>query len=1021
MAKLFVSYSRKDSVAARKLIEAFKSMGQEVWVDWEAIPPAVDWLEQIFRGIEEADAFIFMISPDSIASEVCKVEIGRALQNNKRIIPIVLRDVNPKDTLEDIRKLNWTFIRETDNLEEGLAKVKTAIELDLDWLEEHRRLQVRALEWHRRKDPSLLLRGRDLRNARHMMQTYTSKDPIPTELQTKYIEFSERTERTRNIVVILTAITLVILIALTFVAVDQSNAAQAQRNVAQSKATEANSNRILAEQNAMTSQANANVASTQRAIANENAVKAENAQKLAEAQRSAARAQIYQSRPGELYTSTLLAIDSMERAQSAEAEEIIRRNISLLPLPVAQVSQGGKINALAFNQDGSKFVTASADGTACVWNVKDGTKLFCTPSGQPSINAAAFSPDGSIIMMGDQSGLIQILDTVTGDVQHVYQRSRSKSGSLQFVDVRNGGAQNAQNPAIPVLSLQFRPPISRQIAVAYEDGEIPVFDPKTGSISSPLSTVSKPNAFGFSPNGNLLAAGNEDGRVSVWNLSSNQIMTPTSHRKGVLAMAFGGGNKLATSGNDNSVAMISLASGKELFRLSTQSPVRDLAFSPDGTWLVTVADDHRIRIWDTEDGQELLGMSQDGAVTRVAISPDGKWIATTGDDKTTRVWDAVTGTEIFQIPLSASGAELSFSNDGRYLVSTDQNGAINIWDMSQLAARLEAIPFKGALNSAQYSPSGEQLAVSGKNGIWLLSPNAESGLISRPQDTPTLPFKSIVDNLAFSPDSKYLGISTSGKEMAIYDNIARRFLTQNPVASLLKSIAFSLNNQQFIASDVSGNIQAMSLSNAQLIQDPGQEYPKASSLAASPKFLAFGSKDKISLMNANRDRGALTLDALGGNTMIALSQDGTWLASTDDTGKIQIWKYQNGNFTSMPSLLKEQASSMSFNPKRSLLAVAAAKNAYLIDPSSGTEIARISFRDPVTSVSFSADGKYLTTTSSNVLQLWELSKIQQIKSDQLIEAACSRLTKNFSQAQWQAFFGNDQAYKQLCDKLPVPQ
>ena len=78
MAKLFVSYSRKDSVAARKLIEAFKSIEQDVWVDWESIPPAVDWLEQIFRGIEESDAFIFLISPDSIASEVCKVEINRA-------------------------------------------------------------------------------------------------------------------------------------------------------------------------------------------------------------------------------------------------------------------------------------------------------------------------------------------------------------------------------------------------------------------------------------------------------------------------------------------------------------------------------------------------------------------------------------------------------------------------------------------------------------------------------------------------------------------------------------------------------------------------------------------------------------------------------------------------------------------------------------------------------------------------------------------------------------------------------
>src|SRR5215216_4761130 len=235
MAKLFVSYSRRDSVAARKLIEAFKSINQDVWVDWESIPPAVDWLEQIFRGIEEADAFIFMISPDSIASEVCKVEINRAAQNNKRIIPIVLRDVQPKDAPENIRKLNWTFIREGDNFEEGLAKVKTAIELDLDWLEEHRRLLVRSLEWHRRKDPSLLLRGRDLRNARHMLATATAKDPIPTDLQRTFIQYSQRSERNRMIAWVATGVAVVIMAILSYTAIIQKN-----------RATE---NAILANQN----------------------------------------------------------------------------------------------------------------------------------------------------------------------------------------------------------------------------------------------------------------------------------------------------------------------------------------------------------------------------------------------------------------------------------------------------------------------------------------------------------------------------------------------------------------------------------------------------------------------------------------------------------------------------------------------------------------------------------------------------------------------------------------------------
>ena len=887
MAKLFVSYSRKDSIAARKLIEAFKSMGQEVWVDWEAIPPAVDWLEQILNGIEEADAFVFMLSPDSIASEVCKVEVKHAVLNNKRIIPILLRDVNPKDALEEIRKLNWTYIREGDNFEEGLAKVKTAIELDLDWLEEHRRLQVRALEWHRKKDASLLLRGRDLRNARHMLQTYTSKDPIPTELQRKYIEFSKRTERTRNIVFVLTGVTLIILVGLTLFAIDQSNAAQVQRNFAVTNAVKAENNRVLADQNAMTSLANANVASTQSAIASDNEKIAKEQETIARAQRSAARAQIYQSKPGELYTSTLLAIDSMVRSSSDEAEEILRKNISLLPQPVAQDAQGGKINAIAFNKEGNAFVTASADGTACLWNSQDGTKVFCTPSGQPPINTAAFSPDDTSLIAGDQAGRLQVLDAKTGDVQHIYQRFHSRSGSLQLLDTKNGTPQNGQAPEeVPVLSIHFKPPTGKQVAAAFEDGEIPVFDPNNGSISSPLSTISRPNVFGFSATGSLLAAGNQNGLVSIWNLTNNKILSPASHRGGVLAMAFGPGNKLLTSGNDKKVNMIGLLSGQQLFSVLTQSPVRDIAFSPDGKWFVTAADDHRLRIWDSEDGSELLSMTQDGAVSKVVVSPDGQWIATTGDDRTTRVWDAVTGAQVYQIPLTASGANLAFSNDGSYLVSTDQQGRINIWNMSMLGARKDSVQFNGILNNVQYSPSGDRLAVAGKNGVWLLNLDPATGALPRLSNSPTLPFKSSVDNITFSPDSKYLGISTEGKEVAVYDSNANRMLAKDTLPSLLKSIAFTPDSEHFISSDGGGNVQAWDVPGWQPVEDTTQKYPQASSLAGSSDYLALGIKDKINLLGANGDGTLPVLDAPGGNSLLAFNTDGSWLASTDSSGKI---------------------------------------------------------------------------------------------------------------------------------------
>ena len=1018
MAKIFVSYSRRDSVAARKLIEAFKSIDQDVWVDWESIPPAVDWLEQIFRGIEESDAFIFMISPDSIASEVCKVEINRAAQNNKRIIPIVLRDVQPKDAPENIRKLNWTFIREEDNFEEGLAKVKTAIELDLDWLEEHRRLQVRSLEWHRKKDPSLLLRGRDLRNAQQMLSTATAKDPIPTDLQETFIQYSLRNQRNRTALWVSGAVTLIIMTVLALIAINRSNEAIVQRNeanlqrsVAESESTKAVNNAILASQNEMTAQANEKIARTQESLANTNKT-------IAEAGEKAAKAQISQSRPGELYLSTLLAIDSMQRYPTDEAEEILRRNISLLPLPVAGFSQQGRINAVAVSpeKDRNIIVTASADGTACAWEIENGeaSKLFCTPSDQPSVNAVALNLDGSLLAMGDQSGRVQILDMKTnGDVLYAYRRAETSSGAIQFVNAKAGAPQN-EGTSEPVRSLAFQPLNGGQLAVAYEDGHIPVFNVTTGKISSPLWTAETPNLIGFSRNGNWLVEGSESGRVTVWNLSSRSNFAPSTHRGGVLAMAFSPkDNKVVTGGNDNTAAMINLGTEKQVFRIFSQDSIRDAAFSPDGSWFVTVSDDHQIRIWDTLNGDQRLAMSQDGIVTNVVISPNGQWLATTGDDRTTRVWDVRTGAEIFQIPLDASGAQLAFSNDGQYLVSTDQNGGIDFWNLSGLAARLDSIPFNGIMDNAQYSPSGDLLAVSEQNRVWLLRPDPDSGLLSRPQSTSSVSFASNIKELVFSPDGKFLGISTDGKEVGLSD-IENHQVKRAEASSSIRSIAFSPDSQQFLTSDPNGDIQVWDVLGEELVENLDQQYPQASALAASGEVLALGSKGKIQIIGVDANGKSSELEAPGENTLLVFNQSGSVLASTDSSGRIQIWSSQGDAFTAMSSLIKEQAASLALNAKGTLLAMGTAKNVFLIDTANGKEIARIPHHDLVSGLSFSPDGKYLTTASSKVLQVWEIAKIEQIKSDDLIPTACSRLVGQFTETQLEALF-DDSAI--LCENL----
>ncbi|HUE99614.1 MAG TPA: TIR domain-containing protein [Anaerolineales bacterium] len=1019
MAKLFVSYSRRDSVAARRLIDSFKSIEQDVWVDWESIPPAVDWLEQIFRGIEEADAFIFLISPDSLASEVCKVEINRAAQNNKRIIPIVLRDVDHKTAPESIGKLNWTFIRETDNFEEGLAKVKTAIELDLDWLEEHRRLQVRSLEWHRKKDPSLLLRGRDLRNAYRMLQTATSKDPTPTDLQNTYILHSIKSDRNRRFAILATGIAVIALALLYFLATEarddaitaQTAEAQ-QRQTAVAALTEEAKQRQIAVA-ALTEEAKQRqIAVTAQAVAVHNEI-------VAEAQRSAARAQIYEGIPGELYTSTLLAIDSMDRQETTEAEEILRRNLSLLPRPLAQFAQMGKINALAFNPDGDVFVTASADGTACAWSIEveeeKVSNSFCTSSKGAALNAVAFSRDGSFLVTGDQAGIVQIFDSQNGDLLREFQRVEPPSSQVQIAEVDGETPRN-----IPVRSISTRPTRAQQIAVAFDDGWIPVFDPNTGDISSPLWIGNRPNVAGVSPNGVWLVAGSANGRVSVWNLGTGNRFPTSTHRGGVLAMAFSPTeNKVATAGSDTiAIANLSIESeNKELYRIPIQSPIRDIAFSPDGTWFVTGSDDRRIRVWETLSGNELRAMTQDGAVTEVTVSSDGKWIASTGNDRTARVWDAATGAEIFQIPLKISGSQLAFANNDQWLVTTDASGAVAIWDISKIVLPELTVSSTGTVNHVQYSPSGEWLAVASEDKVYLLTPDQQSILRQPAFGSPVLDLDSSVAKLVFSHDSTLLGTLTEENEVDIYDLAARRRQTV-PVTESIQSIAFTPDNQQLVTSDSNGNLQAWDVLSPESPLDVDGVL-QGTSLTSAGEVLAVGSPDQIIILSDEGNGDFPTIEFSGDKAFLVLSPDGSLLASSSASGDVTVFQYQDHELIKLTSFRKEPAASLAFHPDGTLLAVGTARNVYLMDVSSGKEVARIPHISTVNGVSFSEAGRYLATGSSQALRFWEMADIPLVRTEDLIETACLSLPENFDVSQLSALF-EEEDYDPVCDDREAP-
>jgi DNA repair exonuclease SbcCD ATPase subunit len=196
MADIFISYSRKDKEFVRTLHQALSQSQRDAWVDWEDIPVTAEWWKEIEAGIEGADTFIFIISPDSVASKVCYQEIEHAAKLNKRLFPIVRREGFAIEQVhEALQRHNWLFFRKEDDFDPAFETLIRAVDTDLDYVRTHTRLLVKAIEWDDGgRNDGLLLRGGGLAAAEQWLRQSEGKAPQPTEQHKNYITKSRQAE-----------------------------------------------------------------------------------------------------------------------------------------------------------------------------------------------------------------------------------------------------------------------------------------------------------------------------------------------------------------------------------------------------------------------------------------------------------------------------------------------------------------------------------------------------------------------------------------------------------------------------------------------------------------------------------------------------------------------------------------------------------------------------------------------------------------------------------------------------------
>ncbi len=231
---IFISYSRRDSDFVHRLHAGLAENNRDAWVDWEGIPPTAEWMAEIEAAIDVAEAFVFVLSPDSVTSAICERELAHASAQNKRLIPIVCRDVDADRVPDALSKLNWVFFRADGDFRAAMGILLKAIDTDLEWVHAHTRLLVRAREWDAKaRDTSLVLRGADLRSAEQWLTLGPSKEPKPTELQTRYIIDSRRVATNRRFALLGgTTVALVIVAIIGTIAYFQWQEAARQQTIA---------------------------------------------------------------------------------------------------------------------------------------------------------------------------------------------------------------------------------------------------------------------------------------------------------------------------------------------------------------------------------------------------------------------------------------------------------------------------------------------------------------------------------------------------------------------------------------------------------------------------------------------------------------------------------------------------------------------------------------------------------------------------------------------------------------------
>ncbi len=927
MTDLFISYSRRDQAFVRELHAALEKSGKDLWVDWENIPLTAEWLQEIYDGIEAADAFAYVITPDSVRSEVCSLELAHAIGHNKRLVPILRRDLvedmDKKALDPKISSHNWIYFRESDEFDKAFHSLTDALDTDLPYLKMHTRLLIKAVEWNdKERDAALVLRGNDLRSAAQWLQQSADKQPNPTELQREYIQSSQRAATARLRALTLYAVYGVVVVLLAGFAFLQALSAEQRRQ-------EADEQRHVAVDNAATAVA-AQVTAVYNGDQARSLALASNAQQILYrdknpelalalslvantsianppllAQGALAQAAYF---PGTRYVLDQGIVDVTRIATDAEHERVLFVNrdnaltlmdlntrIALQTWPSPDTSD--VIRSVALTADGAYAAAGFSSGQIRIYNTEDGSAFkdfIDTPSG--TLWEIAFSPDSQSLVAACSDGLARVWDWRTGKL------SLSFSGHVDET-----AARGATVPSL--FAIAVRPDSQAVLTIDDSLGLLMLWDIKTGKLLQMYDADSGAGrAVAFLPDGKSALVGYDD-QVMRWiDLEKEGQDAPTKRRDFV-----GHGNI-----------------------------VWDIAVTADGQEALSSSYDNNVIHWNLANGEIMETFKGHGSVVYGVATVDSRFVSASSDG-TLRYWDLASGAQIGHLPFNSSLSGIYPIGDGDTMtvIGGAFNGQVQVLDYNLVAQRTITAPPK--LTTLDMSLTNDLLVTvaGGDEGhitVWKFSDGTS-------QKEKTIGFR--IAGIAIHPDGAWIAYVGDSANVELWnwqtDEVrtiptatAAEIGEQNP---RIRSVKFSLDGTRILTSGSGG-------------------------ISSDTYLFDFASGTRLQAYKGHT----------GTVYSVDFSPDGRYVVSSAEDDSIIVWQIDQ---TEPPRSFYGHTGdvlNVRFSPNSRLLISGGLDNTIrLWDIQSGSEIQRFDTKTFISAVAFDAQSKTVFTGDADGnLQHWEV-------------------------------------------------